>query len=97
MPVEYEWDVEDWTDDEIVDHHFCECFAEARETAADGDPDMKRVIVLVCKVEDWNRGTTAVSWAYLREDGTLPENFTDASDRPTRKVPKKFVNEVANA
>jgi hypothetical protein len=97
MPVEYEWDVEEMDGDEIVDHHFCGSFAEAKEVAADGDPDSKWVVVLVCKVEDYNRGLTHTSWAYLREDGTLPADFTDAGGRPTRKVPKKFHSEIVNA
>lgn len=90
MAIDYEWDVEEMDGEEIVDHHFCDSFSEARDLATEGN--MK--IVLVCRVENWDRGTTAVSWAYLGEDGSLPEFFTDAGGRATRKVPKKFHAEI---
>jgi hypothetical protein len=94
MPVIYEWDVEQIEDEDIVDHYFCDSLDEAREVVANGDSSMKWAVVLVCKVED-NRGRTHTSWAYLNEDGTLPESFSDAYNRPTRKVPKKFHDETA--
>lgn len=89
MPAEYEWDVEEMDGEDIVDHHFCDSLAEARSFAKDGD-----LVVLVCRYENWSRGTTHTSWAYLLEDGSLPADFTDAYGRPTRKVPKKFHNEA---
>ena len=65
MPVEYEWDVEETDrDGEIIDHHFCDNLAEARATAKSGSPSVDWHIVLICRVENYDRGTTEVSWAY---------------------------------
>jgi hypothetical protein len=99
MTIDYEWDVEevDRESEDIIDHWYCQSFNQAVNQAKKSNQDMRWDVVLVCRVEG-NRGENGcldVSYAYLREDGTLPEFFLDASNRPVRKVPKKFHAEVA--
>jgi hypothetical protein len=95
--VAYEWDVETRADGdtdkqedgEVIDHDFCESFAEAKKKAAETPPEGCRFeIVLVCD-DDVGR-----SWAEL-ENGLLPERFCDALGRERKQVPKRFVDEVA--
>jgi hypothetical protein len=53
-------------------------------------------IALVCGT--WRRGEVERSWAYVADDGSLMEWFTEtgnADDVATGKVPKRFHDELA--
>lgn len=95
----YEWDVEtvaardseDYAEDDVIDHHHTTSFAEAKRVAAqEPDDGTKHVLVLVRDHDDR-------SWAYLNDDGTLPEYFEDAYNQPRGKVPVRYHREVAAA
>lgn len=98
MTVRYEWDVEtvadgdsaENEDGEILDHNHCESYAEARRIADMEPEDGTRHVIVLVRDDDEGR-----SWAYLDEDGKLPEYFEDAYNQPVRKVAKKFHEEVA--
>lgn len=96
----YEWDVEtvaavdseDYAEGDVVEHHHTASFAEAKQFAAtEPDEGMEHRIVLV-RDDDECR-----SWAYLKDDGTLPGAFEDAYSRRVAKVPTRFHFEVARA
>jgi hypothetical protein len=96
--VHYEWDVEiltaceseQYEENEVLDHHFQDSFADCiKELAQPLEEGLRRAVVLVC---DDDNGR---SWAYL-EDGKLPEYFVDAYQNQARKVPQKFHKEVSN-
>lgn len=92
MNVYYEWDVETVEDGEVVDHHFCENYADAHKVCSDIMADTSggqlAEIVLV-RDHIYSRG-----WAYVK-NGVLPEYFADALDEQLTKVPLRFVKEVA--
>jgi len=95
--TEYEWGVEFVIDDEYEDIdytlHF-DSFAEAKQEAEEPREGYRyrHVIVLIRDQGSEDRGVTDRQWAYLQEDGTLPEEF-DGGNR----VPKRFHQEVAKA
>lgn len=81
--VTYEWDIE--TSDEhgdIQEHDHRDTLAERPRPLTKND-----ALVLVC---DDDNGR---SWAYVK-NGELPDHFSDAYDRPTRNVPKRFHAEL---
>lgn len=92
MPIRYEWDIETWRDDEIVDHDHRDRlhdFGGEELTRAVAEDGYRLVLVrdrfanddLVCR-----------SWAYVT-DGKLPDQFLDAYDNPVATVPKRFIKE----
>lgn len=101
MAVIYEWDVEtqlEYPDGEndVIDHHHFECFSDAlsySKTAPEPHDEGKTEHMLVL-VRDDNEGR---SWAYLDDDGTLPEFFMNADGKNTTRVPKRFHEQVARA
>lgn len=91
----YEWDIEMWNDDEIIDHDHRDKLSEfgmenlihainADQLNANGDYTR---LVLVRDSE------ACRAWAYLTDDGKMPEYFLDAYERPVCKVPKRFIEE----
>lgn len=92
MTVVYEWDVEEFTDDEhedIVQHYFCTKFSEALAISqAKPEEGCRRRVVLV-RDDDEER-----SWAYLRDDATMPEFFENADGVECTRVPKRFKAEA---
>ncbi len=102
MSTTYEWDVEELTeapseangfDPDIHDHHHCGSYSEAKATLSElGVPGR---IVLVRDVGSDREGLTDRAWAYLEEDGSLPETFTYGADEDSGiLVPRKFHAEV---
>lgn len=96
MTTTYEWDIETWSDDEIVDHdhrdRLSEFGIEHLILAINGDVlnaagDTTK-LVLVCDSDRDGR-----AWAYVTDDGKMPEQFLDAYQRPVCSVPKRFVEE----
>jgi len=91
----YEWDIETWNGDEIVDHSHRDRLNEfgmeelidaINQTPLDSSEYTKLVLV-----RDSDRDGRA--WAYLTDDGKMPEQFLDAYERPVCKVPKRFIEE----
>ena len=101
MTVKYEWDVETQAvgdsdaneHGDILEHEFCDSYAEALRTIAafPAESGERRIIVLV-RDDDVCR-----AWAYMEEPGVLPEFFADAYGNEDAKVPKSFHDEVAKA
>ena len=89
----YEWGVELVIDDEhedIDDTFYFDSFAEAKREAEKPREGYRSVIVLIRDQGSEDRGVENRQWAYLEDDGTLPEEF-DGGNR----VPKRFHQEVA--
>lgn len=97
----YEWDVErvttrdtaDHEEGEVIDHHFQEsamgCIECIKNSAGDG---LEWRIVLVLDTQDGR------SWAYVDPDEmTLDTHLEDAYGKKTRKVPRRFHDELAKA
>lgn len=96
--ISYEWDCEqvDKETGDIVDHFFGESLEQVQGFAvAYADAQHRYDIVLVRR--DENDRCTETSWAYMKEDGTLPDHFTNANDHEVAKVPKKFHKEASKA
>ncbi len=99
MAVTYEWDVEELeapdtgdNDPDILDHHFCDTYADAVRIAAEYPA---RRIVLVRNVGNDTEGLTDRAWAYV-SGGKLPATFTYAADEDSGiAVPVRFHKEVA--
>jgi len=98
--TQYEWDVErvatfdteDFAEGDITDHYHQQsakdCIELIKRPADDG---FEWRIVLVLDTQDGR------SWAYVHDDMTLDTHFEDACERKTRKVPKRFHEELAKA
>lgn len=101
MTTTYEWDIETVCAEsgDILDH-------DHRDRLADFG--MERLIHAINQdVEPWNNITRLVlvrdkrdrddeldrSWAYVTDEGKMPERFMDAYDRPVAAVPKHFIEE----
>lgn len=105
MAVYYQWDVElhiyyndaDEIDSmDVLDHDFCDNFKEAKAIAA-GPPEQYpegKTSLHIVLVRDGDVGRT---WAYLEDDGKLPEKFMDAEGKLQTAVPKRFHLEVQRA
>lgn len=84
----YEWDIETWIDDDIIDHDF-------RDRLQDFDGDTliealgggSKKLVLVRTDIDGER-----SWAYV-ENGILPAMLSDAYDVAHNRVPISYIRE----
>jgi hypothetical protein len=91
----YEWDIETWHDDEIVDHdhrdRLNEFGMEELIDAINQTPLSSSEYTKLVLVRDSDRDGRA--WAYLTDDGEMPEQFLDAYQRPVCKVPKRFIEE----
>lgn len=98
MTVRYEWDVELYaTADsaafdqyDVIDHNHC---ANVREipyalSRPLGEGEGHRVVL----VRDDDDGR---AWAFLGDDGTLPQFADDAYDVPQGKVPSRFHAQAA--
>jgi hypothetical protein len=91
----YEWGVELVIDDEsedIDDTFYFDAFAEAKQEAEKPREGYRNVVVLIREQGSESLGVTDRQWAYLEEDGTLPEEFDGGS-----RIPKRFHQEVAKA
>lgn len=87
MTTTYEWDIETWDGDEIIDHdHRASVheFGGEELTLAVAEDGYRLVLV-----RDDNEGR---SWAYVT-NGELPSHFLDAFEKKVAKVPDRFVRE----
>lgn len=97
--VRYEWDVEtcedDGTDDpQIIEHWHQPSFGDAvaMQRVLPHPGELARIVLVVDRTirGQW---MTDRGWAYLRPDGTLPEQF-EGCEYPHR-VPQRFHAEVS--
>ena len=100
MPTRYEWDMEIWNDDEVIDHDHRDKLADypmdhlvqaINQDQINSNNDYFRLVL----VRDVFRSNDLVSrsWAYITDDGKMPTHFLDAMDQPVAKVPRRFVTE----
>lgn len=84
--VDYEWDIEEWLGDEILENNFREKLDEYTSCAFDVslvDGDALKLVLVRYEYSD-DDGLVDQQWAYV-ESGVLPETFDDGA-----KVPKRF-------
>lgn len=103
MTVYYEWDVEEvanedltadgqnFAENDVMEHYFQTSFKDCVSFANSGthSEHNTRLDIVLVRDDDDRR-----AWAYLQEDGTMPEYFCDADGREYKKVPKRFHDEV---
>ena len=92
MTIRYEWDIETWRDDEVVDHDHRDRLHDfgGEELTLAVAEDGYRLVLVRDRMDDG--GVACRSWAYVT-DGKLPEQFLDAYDNPVAKVPTRFIEE----
>jgi len=92
MATRYEWDVEEYDGEDIVDHDHCELSAVSF-AEIDG---VTYQLVLVRDVGDDDRGLVDRSWAYAEKDVSgkwvLPREFDNGT-----KVPQRYHAALAKA
>jgi hypothetical protein len=107
MSVFYEWDVEevavslgkyerqDVEEGDIVEHWFQDNFADCLKHVATQklEPGFKWEIVLVRNTDATNAEEPR-TWAYLNDNGTLPEFFQGSGGDDQTRVPQRFHKEV---
>lgn len=105
MTVFYEWDVEEvaneshisiggqeYDEGDVIEHYFQLSLKGAHEFVEQyysGDNGLTRLDTVLVRDDDKGR-----SWAYLDDNGLLPEYFCNAWGHPVTKVPKRFHEEV---
>ena len=90
MAVEYEWVVEAWEDSEVVETEYYATYRDARR-AHNADTERGKLVTIALLRDHSDDGRL---WAYLTDDGLLPEHFTNSWGQPDCKVPAKYRNEV---
>lgn len=92
----YEWDIETCNGDEVVDHdhrdRLAEFGTEQLILAINGDRlnaagDFTKLVLVRDSEKDGR------AWAYVTDEGKMPEQFLDAYDRPVCPVPARFIEE----
>lgn len=91
MTVQYEWDVEEVEDDEILDHHHDENVRTLLRVWFSEIATGTARLVLVKNVGNDVDGLIHRAWAYVEND-KLPDEFDDGS-----KVPQRFKRELEAA
>lgn len=99
MAVHYEWDVEEWEGEDIVDHNQNASLKDfgAAPPLVDGQ---RFRLVLVRNLNDKHDSLLEREWAYaFLQNGkwSLPVDFKDADDRTGERVPKRFHEELARS
>jgi len=101
MTIRYEWDIEKVCaeSEDILDHDHRdrlsgfgieELLHAINQDAGPGN-HFTRLVLVRDRMDDG--GVACRSWAYVTDDGEMPERFLDACDRPVAKVPKRFMEE----
>jgi hypothetical protein len=101
MTIRYEWDIETVCaeSEDILDHDHRDRlsdFAMERLIHAinqDAEPDNKFTRLVLVRDRFQNDDLVCRSWAYVTDDGEMPEQFIDANDKPVAKVPKRLIEE----
>jgi formate dehydrogenase assembly factor FdhD len=97
MAVQYEWDVEtvSWDEidgDQVIDHYHCVTFKEALQQAATTPEDGCRHVVVLVRDDVAGR-----LWAYVDDIGRISPIFRDSQDNVAMLVPQKYLREVLTA
>jgi hypothetical protein len=101
MTIRYEWDIETVCaeSEDILDHdhrdklsdYGMEELIHAINQDAEPGNNFTRLVLVRDRLDDG--GVACRSWAYVTDDGKMPEQFLDAYDKPVAAVPKRFVEE----
>ena len=101
MTIRYEWDIETVCaeSEDILDHDHRDRLSEfgmeellhAINQDAEPGNNFTRLVLVRDRLDDG--GVACRSWAYVTDDGKMPEQFLDAYDKPVAAVPKRFVEE----
>lgn len=98
MTVYYEWDVEevadadmtscgqDFAKDDVMEHWHQTSYKDCLSFVNNTPPEQNTRYDIVLVRDDDDRR----AWAYMQDDGTLPEYFCDADGQEYKKVPKRF-------
>lgn len=104
MTTTYEWDIELVTADEhedILDHNHRASLSEygldevIRAINHDTEPGGNFTRLVLVRDKRDRDDNLDRSWAYVTDDGKMPEMFTDANDVPVAKVPARFMQEFS--
>lgn len=101
MTIRYEWDIETVCAEskDILDHdHRDKLYDHGMERVIrainqDYEPvgNFTRLVLVRDRFKDDD--LVCRSWAYVTDEGEMPEQFLDAYDKPVAKVPKRFMEE----
>jgi hypothetical protein len=93
----YEWDIETYNDDEIIDHDHRDKLSEfpAEDLLQAINQDQVSLNGEFTRLVLVRTNENGRAWAYITDDGKLPDQMLDAYDRPVCKVPKRFHEEFA--
>ena len=103
MTIRYEWDIETVcaSSEDILDHDHRDRLSDfgmerlIHAINQDAEPDDTLTRLVLVRDRFHNDDLACRSWAYVTDDGKMPEQFLDAYDRPVADVPKRFVEEFA--
>jgi hypothetical protein len=101
MTIRYEWDIETVCGEskDILDHDhrnkLSDFGMERLIHAINQDAEPVNNFTRLVLVRDRFRDDDLVcrSWAYVTDEGEMPEQFLDAYDKPVAAVPKRFIEE----
>ena len=101
MTIRYEWDIETVcaASEDILDHDHRDKLSEfgmdelIHAINQDIEPGNSFTRLVLVRDRFHHDDLACRSWAYVTEDGKMPEQFLDAYDRPVAAVPKRFVEE----
>jgi len=90
--IDYEWDCEtiDTDTGDIIDHSHGATLRDVLSWARANPPESDTHHAIVLVRDEY----TERSWAYLNDDGTLPDFFEDSSGCRVAKVPVRFHKEA---
>jgi hypothetical protein len=101
MTIRYEWDIETVCaeSEDILDHDHRDKLSDfgmerlIRAINQDAEPDKNFTRLVLVRDRLDNGGVACRSWAYVTDDGKMPEQFLNAYDKPVAKVPQRFIEE----
>lgn len=103
MTIYYEWDIETVCaeSEDILDHDHRDRLSEyemdrlihAINQAAAPDKTYTRLVLVRDRFNRVDGDLDCRSWAYVTDDGKMPDQFLDAYDKPVATVPKRFIEE----
>jgi hypothetical protein len=101
MTIRYGWDIETVCaeSEDILDHdhrdklsdYGMEELIHAINQDVEPGNNYTRLVLVRDRLDDG--GVVCRSWAYVTDEGEMPEQFLDAYDNPVAKVPPRFIEE----
>lgn len=101
--IRYEWDIETVCADssDILDHDHrdrlsdfgMERLIQAINQDAGPDKTFTRLVLVRDRFSRVDGDLACRSWAYVTDDGKMPDQFLDAYDKAVVAVPKRFIEE----